>query len=211
LTNNYVNSLYELPETKKHIKLALISDLHTDFGYVPGNSNNCGKPLCCRVDSGPPKDSTEVAGKWGDYACDIPPWTLENMLSYVNENIDPDAVLWLGDSIPHNVDSLTIESNIQTMFNVTEYVKTGLADQKVYPTVGNHDTYPQDIISLQRPRANEAFNKWAPDWESYMPNDVEYQRFLDYGYYSADLVGVDGKPLGNIPARMFSLNTNICY
>ena len=114
--------------TKKPIKLALISDLHTDFEYTPGNSNNCGKPLCCRADSGAPRDASEVAGKWGDYACDIPPWTLANMLSYVNDTINPDAVLWLGDSIPHNVESLSVEWNVEVMNNVTHYVKTGLAD-----------------------------------------------------------------------------------
>ena len=103
-------------------------------------SNNCGKPLCCRSDSGLPKDKSEAAGKWGDYTCDIPPWTLENMLSYVNDSIDPDAIFWLGDSIPHNIDSLTLESNVEVMKNVTSLVESTLASQKVYPTIGNHDT-----------------------------------------------------------------------
>ena len=58
LSNDYVNKLYEQydPQTaKKPIKIALMSDLHLDFDYQEGMSNDCGKPLCCRSDSGKPK------------------------------------------------------------------------------------------------------------------------------------------------------------
>lgn len=35
--------------------MALISDLHIDYDYTPGMSNHCGKPTCCRKDSGLPE------------------------------------------------------------------------------------------------------------------------------------------------------------
>eukprot|EP00356_Strombidium_inclinatum_P002021 CAMPEP_0170479920 /NCGR_PEP_ID=MMETSP0208-20121228/958_1 /TAXON_ID=197538 /ORGANISM="Strombidium inclinatum, Strain S3" /LENGTH=501 /DNA_ID=CAMNT_0010752381 /DNA_START=547 /DNA_END=2052 /DNA_ORIENTATION=- len=211
LTNDYVNKLYASPSGKEPIKVALISDLHTDFDYVPGKSNNCGRPLCCRSDSGAPKDASEVAGKWGDFACDIPPWTLDNMVDFVNNTISPDAVLWLGDSIPHNVESLTLENNVKIMQNVTAAVSSGLEGTKFFPVIGNHDTYPQDVISMQKPRDNQAINEWGPSWAPFLPNDEEINRFLDWGYYSADFVGLDGQPIGNAKTRIFSLNTNICY
>jgi len=42
-----------------------------DFDYTPGMSNDCGKPLCCRSDSGLPQMNGGAAGKWGDYKCDL--------------------------------------------------------------------------------------------------------------------------------------------
>jgi len=99
--------------------MAIITDLHLDFDYTEGMSNDCGKPLCCRSDSGPPTSNAESSGKWGDFKCDIPVWTLENMLDYIREEVKPDGVMWLGDSIPHNVETLTEETNIEIMKNVT--------------------------------------------------------------------------------------------
>lgn len=121
-SNDYVNNLYSKynKETaKRPIKIALISDLHVDFDYMQGMSNNCGKPLCCRSDSGKPKSKEETSGKWGDYQCDMNELTLKNMLSFIKEAIKPDAVFWGGDSIPHNVESLRFEDNVNIMKNVT--------------------------------------------------------------------------------------------
>lgn len=130
--------------------------MHLDFDYTPGMSNDCGKPLCCRSDSGFPKSDGETAQKWGDYKCDTNTLTLNNMLQFISDEIKPDAVFWGGDSVPHNVDSLDFDSNVNIMKNITKIVSDGLSDFRVYPTIGNHDTYPQDIIKLQAPRDNEA-------------------------------------------------------
>jgi len=54
--NDFVNKLYEKEKNnfknRNALKVVLMSDLHLDFDYMPGMSNNCGKPLCCRSDSG---------------------------------------------------------------------------------------------------------------------------------------------------------------
>lgn len=44
---------------------------------------------------------------------------LDSMLDHIKNVIKPDLVMWGGDSIPHNVDSLTIETNIEIMKQVT--------------------------------------------------------------------------------------------
>jgi len=49
------------------IKAVLFSDIHLDFEYTPGMSNNCGRPQCCRASSGRPRKESEAAGKWGDF------------------------------------------------------------------------------------------------------------------------------------------------
>ena len=91
------------------IAVAIISDLHVEFDYLPGSSNKCGDILCCRSRSGAPKSQEDVAGFWGDYRCDIPVYTLESMLGQIRDQIKPDAVFWLGDSISHNVGTLSAE------------------------------------------------------------------------------------------------------
>lgn len=56
------------------------SDLHIDYGYTEGSDNDCGKPLCCTVDSGPAPTKERTAGKWGDYKCDLNELVFKNML-----------------------------------------------------------------------------------------------------------------------------------
>lgn len=55
--NNYVNELYK-GMTKKSdkdlIKVVIISDIHLDYSYTEGMSNECGTVMCCRPDSGLP-------------------------------------------------------------------------------------------------------------------------------------------------------------
>ena len=58
------------------------------------------------------------------------------------EEVKPDVVFWGGDSVPHNVDSLDFDSNVAIMKNTTKIVSDGLRDLRIFPTIGNHDTYP---------------------------------------------------------------------
>ena len=64
--NDFVNKLYEKEKnnfkSRNALKVVLMSDLHLDFDYTPGMSNNCGKPLCCRSDSGLPKNEADKSG-----------------------------------------------------------------------------------------------------------------------------------------------------
>jgi len=76
--NNHVNNLYAKHEQrinnldkKDLVKVVMMSDLHMDWDYLPGADNSCGKPLCCRSDSGPAPTTERTAGKWGDFNCDL--------------------------------------------------------------------------------------------------------------------------------------------
>jgi len=148
-SNDYVNNLYS--ENKERlsainkddlIKVVMMSDLHMDWDYLEGADNSCGKPLCCRSDSGLAPTAARSAGKWGDYNCDLNTITLDSMLSEIKNNVKPDLVMWAGDSVPHNVDSLTFDSNVAIMKNITKEVSDGLDGIKIFPCIGNHDTYP---------------------------------------------------------------------
>ena len=96
-----------------------MSDFHVDYDYQEGVSNSCGRPVCCRSDSGQPLTDKSKSGKWGDQKCDVPVSILKSMFQYIREDIIPDFILWGGDSIPHNLETLTFESNVEIMKNVT--------------------------------------------------------------------------------------------
>ena len=89
--NNFVNNLYhdfQLKESKKEpIKIVMFADLHIDYDYTPGTSSECGKILCCRSDSGPPKGPADTAGYWGDYKCDPPEQLVQSMFKFMTEEI----------------------------------------------------------------------------------------------------------------------------
>ena len=126
------------------IKLALISDFHMDWDYTPGMNSDCDMPICCRSTSGLPSTPEKAAGKWGDYNCDIPPRTLENLLDHIANEVKPDAIFWGGDSVPHNLNSQSVESNVEVMKNTTKLTVDHLKGYNIFPAMGNHDTYPQD-------------------------------------------------------------------
>lgn len=114
------------------------------------------------------------------------------MLDFIREQTKPDLVLWTGDSIPHNVGTLTADSNAQIMKNVTNMVAKELKDFRVYPALGNHDTFPQDIISMFKPRDNPTINDWDNSWLQFIPDEEQQKNFLDYGFYSLPLQDING-------------------
>lgn len=119
----------------------LFSDLHVDYKYTEGNSNTCGRALCCRSDSGLPSKPSEAAAQWGDFNCDLPAPTMRVILDHMKE-MKPDAIFWTGDSIPHNLATLNKDENIQIMKDVTKEIGDRLDGISIYPSIGNHDTYP---------------------------------------------------------------------
>lgn len=95
-----------------------MSDLHIDYEYLEGASKYCTKPICCRSDSGKAVNSSMAAGKWGDYKCDLNEPMMLDFFGHLRE-MNPDAVIWAGDSIPHNVPTLTNKSNEDIMKKIT--------------------------------------------------------------------------------------------
>jgi hypothetical protein len=125
--------------------------------------------------------------------------------------MEPDVVLWGGDSIPHNIDTLTFKSNVDIMKNITAEVFSGLEGIRIYPTIGNHDTYPQDIIGMSIPRQNKAINEWINSWDPMITDAEQNKIFKDWGYYALPFETHTGKHLGAPMTKVISLNNNICY
>lgn len=117
--DNFVNGLYEQrsknDSDKKLIKVAMFSDIHVDFSYTEGGNAHCDGIVCCQERNGPAKSDADKAGPWGHNKCDSSPKMVENMLQFINNKINPDVVLWGGDSIPHNLDSISFDGNLDTL------------------------------------------------------------------------------------------------
>lgn len=109
--NDFIDNLYKEiandPNPRKIRRGIHFSDPHPDFYYQVGAPSKCGKPICCR-DNGPDDEldmDSPKAGKWGDYNCDIPTYTLQNMFEFIannQEELQTDFITWTGDNSAHN-------------------------------------------------------------------------------------------------------------
>lgn len=75
---------HQLPKADvPKLKVLHLSDFHYDPLYMEGSNANCVEPLCCRKQNGITNKSSDAAGKWGDYRCDIPKRTIEHLLEHI--------------------------------------------------------------------------------------------------------------------------------
>jgi hypothetical protein len=67
------------------------------------------------------------------------------MLSFIATNIQPDIVVWTGDTVPHNFWDHTLNSTINHVTKISNMVNSYLGStSKIFPTVGNHDIFPMN-------------------------------------------------------------------
>jgi sphingomyelin phosphodiesterase len=135
------------------------------------------------------------------------------MFEYITEEIKPDGVFWAGDSISHNLDSLTFKSNVDNMVRVSSAVNDAFKGIPLWAAIGNHDTYPQDIFKGHHPYENLAINRWSKSWRvfDFLDDPEQRRHFEEYGFYSAPFVNKNGTDLGNKKTRVVHINSNFCY
>ena len=90
--------------------------------------------MCSRFNTG------NIAGKWGDYNCDLPPWTYEHMLNFIAKELpEINYAIFTGDMPPHDVWAETRNTSISTdEFEMGMFRKI-LPSIKLFPAVGNHE------------------------------------------------------------------------
>ncbi len=171
--------------------------------------------ICCRKDSPDTDVAEDKAGKYGyansgDYsknACDLPNVTAE---SFVQEAVrmNPDAIFWLGDNPPHNIENQSAETQmgyfrfIKRLFNKYGYAK------KVYMIMGNHESYPLSQFDTVHGKHQWLLDSLASDLsEWYTPEATESMR--RYGYFAQILPGTSLKVIGLNGYLMDPYNTYI--
>jgi len=181
-----INCLYW--DHAMYLQVLHISDVHIDSEYAVSSNAECNEPLCCRdgaaTSLAPPTDrgkrTTTIhapSGKWGDYRnCDLPWWTLENLLRSITEKVD--YVLWTGDQQAHDVWSQSKQGSLDTLYNLTDLFVRAVPTLPIYPALGNHDIYPANNFPPKKvPTEGKYDPTWfyqalAKAWSPWLPEDA---------------------------------------
>lgn len=135
-----------------------LSDIHLDLRYLPGQESDCDEYMCCTVESTNKKamlagfnSTLQAAQKLGSYHCDCPDTLVENSLKSMGAlgyARDFEFGIFTGDMVSHDLqDWLSFAHTYQTEEEVYYLMKKYLGDIPVYPTFGNHDSYPYSQLA----------------------------------------------------------------
>ena len=106
--------------------------------------------MCCRPPNSPPSHGPEQpAGHWGEFKCDLPFATANNLLEHLAQNKKEfDWIYWTGD-LPAHDDWNQTRSDQQLLLQLlTKQMKFYLGDVKIYPTLGNHESAPVNRLAI---------------------------------------------------------------
>jgi sphingomyelin phosphodiesterase len=145
----------------------VITDVHWDPFYTVGSVTNCDHPMCCRANYGPRAGEMQAhqAAKWGDYACD-PPLNIVNATFAFASSLPADFILFTGDAPPHDVWNQSAAYNMDTLDTLMNLLKLHFPSTPVFPSVGNHDTFPCDQFSINQ---TEIYQSIASTWSRFLP------------------------------------------
>ncbi|GAV05396.1 hypothetical protein RvY_15537 [Ramazzottius varieornatus] len=191
------------PPDAPKLRVLHLSDLHFDMFYQEGTNAECGDPLCCRRENGPPVG--KPAGHWGDSRnCDSPVRLMENMFNHISKTEQVDYILWTGDLPPHDVWNQTKQMQLIILKMTTKYLRTFFPKTPVFPALGNHESVPVDSFPPRYINDSNSI-KWLYDalattWNQWLPAE-SLKTVASGGFYRVDV----------FPGlRIISLNTNYC-
>jgi len=189
------------------IRVLQIADVHLSRTYLPGSLSVCEEPLCCMESTGMAGEGEPSARYWGDYHCDLPIHTFENMMEHIaHTHSDIDYVIFTGDSPAHDVWLQTKEANLANQILVLDTIQTFLPEVPVLLCLGNHEGFPVNSF----PTGDLVDSVVSGDWlygglavEPWADNLEEEARvsFRENGFYST---------LVRPGLRIIALNNNFC-
>lgn len=136
----------------KTFNAAHVSDFHIDLRYTIGAEADCDKGMCCTpvVENKKAKAAglspLVPAQKQGTYKCDSPEVLLDKGMQSVGTLAavkDFEFAIFTGDMVSHDLDEwLSFAHTFQSEEECYYLMKKHLKDVPMYPTFGNHDSYP---------------------------------------------------------------------
>merc|ERR1711892_234988 len=193
--------------TISELKVLQITDVHIDLSYLPGSPVSCGLPCCCMASTGLAGEDQIASGVWGDYSCDLPSYTFEDMVKHVAEaHTDLDYVIYTGDSPAHDVWLQTTDKTLEHQVFVLNTIDEYLPGIPVYLTLGNHEGFPVNSFPTSTEMGTIVSGDWLYGavgelaWAANLEEDAQAM-FKENGFYST-LV----KP----GFRIIGLNNNFC-
>lgn len=161
-----------------------LSDIHLDSKYLVGALTDCPLPLCCRAETGMGTNANNSAGEWGDYHCDPPLYTVENLFQFIAAlDPAPDFILYTGDDPAHDIWEQSREDNLASITTISNLFLKYFPDTPVFSSIGNHESFPVNMYE------GHPYDSWLYDpisqlWAPYLPENAIPT--LQYGgYYAA--------------------------
>ncbi len=180
-----------------------LTDVHYDDRYSVGSPTQCvlGEPGsilngigCCHYYD-IPKENSQPASKYGDYNCDTPLLLLTTILKHIKNITYPDFIIYTGDSASHHDITQSIGENLDAIKTVTDEIRNIFPNTKLYPVLGNHDTYPVDQTL---PYVNQYILNHVSTYWNFLSTESQ-ESIKNGGYYSELIYGT---------LRIIGLNTN---
>lgn len=68
------------------------------------------------------------------------------MGDFMNAEINPDVILWTGDTVPHNMwEETDYSEKIRYIRRVTDFFDANMTNSTIYPVMGNHDYHVSNL------------------------------------------------------------------
>jgi hypothetical protein len=82
------------------------------------------------------------------------------MLAHIADTHTIDSIFWTGDNSSHDIWSTTDQDIVDYTLLVTNEIKAAFGDSgiPVYPSTGNHDTWPVNVEDFSAPGLNVPIN-----------------------------------------------------
>ena len=167
--------------TAPTLRMLQLTDTHFDPNYRENSSIYCNERLCCHE---PASNYSRIrSGKFGSYInCDTSLNTLTSFAQAAKE-FEPDFIIWTGDNPEHNS---AYNSSQEDVYYTTQTIKDTIEEAfgnniTVYPVIGNHEVYPND---LWKPGNYRIFEELAEIYKDFFFEDQAYESFSKYGYYT---------------------------
>ena len=194
-----------VPTGRATFKLVHVTDMHIDFDYAAGYEADCGEPECCQTMHGTPKSPESASGYWGTlkYNCDLPSYTLQQGLDFIAENIDPELMVWTGDTVDHTIWRQSQQKDIYATVWAVQEMKKRFNNSKltVYPIDGNHECFPVNTFDYNSGREDPLRIAFSESWKDWIGEEAAAQVRKNVFYSSYH-------PKYNI--RVIAMDTNTC-
>lgn len=175
-----------------------VTDIHVDKNY----SRTGNKKHFCWETAG--QQSNGDLGRFGNFFCDTPEILLTVTVNSMSEiEPHPDFIIWTGDNLPHVWDPHPNWTEIyEGLEEITTLLKNAFPGVAIYPSIGNHDSFPPNILIPQN--INDSMYAdylMKGRWKDVIP-ESSWPTFLRGGYYSATIMP---------GLQLISLNTILWY